>query len=104
VARGCRSRGRSVVFLRLAKVLEFLQSVELVLGEVSYMAGWVLVGRLELGSVVVWRGTAGVCTYLVGFDPFELSAVWRGRHVDGNVGWGGGVSVSVVSEPQAGAV
>lgn len=87
VARGCRASGRSVVFLRLAKVLELLQSVELVLGEVSYVAGWVLVGRLELGSVVAWRGIAGVCTYLVGFDPFELSAVWSGRHV----GWYCGV-------------
>jgi hypothetical protein len=34
--------------------------------------------------VVAWRGTAGVCTYLVGFDPFELAAVWRGHHF-GNV-------------------
>jgi hypothetical protein len=83
MARGCRSGCRSVVFLRLTKVLELLQSVELVLGEVSYVAGRVLVGRLELGSVVAWRGIAGVCTYLVGFDPFELSAVWSGRHV----GW-----------------
>jgi hypothetical protein len=81
VARGCRAGGRSVVFLRLAKVLELLQSIELVLGEVSYVAGWILVGRLELGSVVEWRGTAGVCTYLVGFDPFELTAVWLGNHV-----------------------
>jgi hypothetical protein len=82
VARGCRAGGRSVVFLRLAKVLELLQSIELVLGEVSYVAGRVLVGRLELGSVVSWRGIAGVCTYLVGFDPFELTAVWRGDHLD----------------------
>jgi hypothetical protein len=48
VARGCRASGRSVVFLGLAKVLKFLQSIELVLSEVSYVAGWVLVGRLEL--------------------------------------------------------
>jgi hypothetical protein len=88
VARGCRAGGRSVVFLRLAKVLELLQSIELVLGEVSYVAGWILVGRLELGSVVVWRGTAGVCTYLVGFDPFELTAVWLGNHVGRYCGGG----------------
>jgi hypothetical protein len=43
MARRCRASGRSVVFFRLAKVLEFLQSIELVLGEVSYVAGWVLV-------------------------------------------------------------
>jgi hypothetical protein len=43
VARRYRASGRSVVFLRLAKVLELLQSIELVLGEVSYVAGWVLV-------------------------------------------------------------
>jgi hypothetical protein len=49
---------------------------------VSYVAGWILVGWLELGSVVVWRGTAGVCTYLVGFDPFELAAVWMGGHIE----------------------
>lgn len=48
VTRRRRAGGRSVVFLRLAKVLELLQSVELVLGEVPYVAGWVLVGRLEL--------------------------------------------------------
>jgi hypothetical protein len=54
VARGCRAGGRSVVFLRLAKVLELLQSIELVLGEVSYVAGWILVGWLELW----WYGGA----------------------------------------------
>jgi hypothetical protein len=54
MARGCRSGGRSVVFFRLTKVLELLQSVELVLGEVSYVAGRVLVGRLELD--LWWHG------------------------------------------------
>jgi hypothetical protein len=41
-------------------------------------------GLIRAESVVAWRGTAGVCTYLVGFDPFELAAVWRGHHF-GNV-------------------
>jgi len=44
----CRASGWGVVFLRLAKVLELLQSIELVLSEVSYVPGRVLVGRLEL--------------------------------------------------------
>ena len=42
VARGSRASGRGVVLFRFAQVLEFLQSVQLILGEVSYMARGVL--------------------------------------------------------------
>jgi hypothetical protein len=91
VASGCCCCGRSIVALRLADILELVQSVSLVLGEMPDMAGRVLSMLLEVrGLFGVARGFCEM-TYLVRFDSLELRAVWSSRH-----DWGGGVVVVVV--------